>query len=345
MFVCFLHVSGLLGITAPARFGGMEENYFEHLLIMEELTRASASVALSYGAHSNLCVNQLTRYGTEEQKEKYLPRLCSGEHIGALAMSEVTAGSDVVSMRTRADKQGDSYVLNGTKFWITNGPNADVLIVYAKTNPSVNKPQHGITAFIVEKGMPGFSASPKLDKLGMRGSDTSELVFEDCKVPQSNILGHTNKGALILFGGLNIERVFLASGPVGIMQACCDIVFKYAHERQAFGQKIGTFQMIQAKMADMYTRLNVSRCYLYDVARAVDKGHVSPKDCAAVVLYTAEMATKCALDAIQILGGNGYINDYPCGRLLRDAKLMEIGGGTSEIRRLVIGREINSEYK
>jgi len=338
-------LSGLLGITAPAKYGGTEAKYIDHCIVVEEMSRASASVGLSYGAHSNLCVNQITRQGTEEQKQKYLPKLCSGEYIGALAMSENNAGSDVVAMRTTASVQGDDYVLNGTKFWITNGPTADVLIVYAKTNPSAAKPQHGITAFLVEKGMTGFTTSPKLDKLGMRGSDTCELVFENCKVPKSQVLGPLNKGAYVLFSGLDIERLVLAAGPVGIMQAACDVAFKYAHEREAFGQKIGHFQMLQAKMADMYTRLNASRSYLYNVARAMDNGHHAAKDCAGVILYTAEMATMNALDAIQILGGNGYINDYPCGRLLRDAKLYEIGAGTSEVRRLVIGRGINAEYK
>lgn len=337
--------TGLLGITAPSKYGGTEAHYIDHCIVLEEMSRASASIALSYGSHSNLCVNQLTRQGTEEQKQKYLPKLCSGEYIGALAMSENNAGSDVVAMKTRADKTSDGYVLNGTKFWITNGPIADVLIVYAKTNPSAAKPQHGITAFLIEKGMKGFTTSPKLDKLGMRGSDTCELVFENCKVGDSQVLGPINKGAYVLFSGLDIERLILAAGPVGIMQACCDLAFKYAHEREQFGTKIGHFQMLQAKMADMYTRLNVSRSYLYNVARAMDNGHHAAKDCAAVILYTAEMATKNALDAIQILGGNGYINDYPCGRLLRDAKLYEIGAGTSEVRRLVIGRGINAEYK
>jgi len=336
---------GLLGMTAPAKYGGTEAQYLDHCIVMEEFSRACGSVALSYGSHSNLCVNQITRKGNDEQKQKYLPKLCSGEFIGALAMSENTSGSDVTSMRTKAERQGDYYLLNGTKFWITNGPSADVLVVYAKTNPSADKPQHGITAFLVEKGMPGFTTSPKLDKLGMRGSDTCELVFENCKVHESQILGPLNKGAYVLFSGLDIERLILAAGPVGIMQSCCDVAFKYAHEREQFGEKIGSFQMIQAKMADMYTRLNASRSYLYNVARAMDRGHHAAKDCAAVILYTAEMATKTALDAIQVLGGNGYINDYPTGRFLRDAKLYEIGAGTSEVRRLVIGRGINSEYK
>lgn len=333
---------GLLGITASAEHGGTEASYLDHCIVMEEMSRASGSVGLSYGAHSNLCVNQINRYASEEQKARYLPKLCSGEFIGALAMSEHSAGSDVVSMKTTAKKQGDYYVLNGTKFWITNGPKAEVIVVYAKTDPSEEK--RGITAFLVEKGMEGFSTSPKLDKLGMRGSDTCELVFEDCKVPESNVLGPLNKGVKVLMSGLDIERLVLAAGPVGIMQACCDVAFKYAHEREAFKQKIGTFQMVQAKLAEMYVRLNASRSYLYNVARALDDGHLVSKDSAAVILYTAEMATQSALDAIQILGGNGYINDYPCGRCLRDAKLYEIGAGTTEIRKLVVGRGINAEY-
>jgi isovaleryl-CoA dehydrogenase len=336
---------GFLGITAPAQYGGSEAAYLDHVLVMEELSRACAAVALSYGAHSNLCVNQITRHGTDEQKHKYLPKLCSGEYIGALAMSEHNAGSDVVSMKTTASKQGDYYVLNGSKFWITNGPVADVVIVYAKTDPSTGKPQHGISAFLIDKGTSGFSTSPKLDKLGMRGSDTCELVFDQCKVHESQMMGPLNRGVYVLFSGLDIERLILSAGPVGIMQACCDVAYKYAHEREAFGQKIGTFQMLQAKMADMYVKLNTSRAYLYSIARAMDNGHFASKDCAAVILYTAEMATQCALDAIQILGGNGYVNDYATGRLLRDAKLYEIGAGTSEIRRLVIGRGINAEYK
>ncbi|KAK7501257.1 hypothetical protein BaRGS_00007382 [Batillaria attramentaria] len=311
---------GLLG-----EYGGSELGYLDHVLIMEEMSRGSAAIALSYGAHSNLCVNQIVRNGSQAQKEKYLPKLIKGEAIGALAMSEPNSGSDVVSMRLKAEKKGDYYVLNGNKFWITNGPDADVLVVYAKTDFTTDKPQHGITAFIIEKGMEGFRPGLKLDKLGMRGSNTSELIFEDCKVPVSHMLGETNKGV--------------------IMQACCDVAFQYAHIREAFGSKIGHFQMIQAKMADMYTMLNVSRSYTYNVARALDNGQILPNDCAAVILYTAEAATKMALDTIQILGGNGYINDYPAGRLLRDAKLYEIGAGTSEIRRLVIARAINAHYK
>lgn len=336
---------GLMGMTAPAKYGGTEASYFDHCIVMEEMTRVSAAIALSYGAHSNLCINQIVRHGTEKQMQKYLPKLCTGELIGALAMSEHQAGSDVISMTTRADRKGDAYILNGSKFWITNGPCADVIIVYAKTNLSSVKPQHGITAFIVEKGMKGFSASPKLDKLGMRGSDTGELVFDNCEVPVENVLGKEGKGAYVLMTGLDVERGLGASACVGIQQACCDVAFKYAHEREAFGDKIGHFQMIQAKMADMCTRLNTSRSYLYNIVRAIDKGIVIPRDCAAVILHAAESATRSALDAIQILGGNGYVNDYPVGRFLRDAKLFEIGAGTSEIRRLVIGRSINAEYK
>jgi isovaleryl-CoA dehydrogenase len=333
-----------LGITAPSEFGGTEGSYFDHVLIMEELSRASASVGLSYGAHSNLCVNQIVRNGNQEQKEKYLPKLCSGEHIGALAMSEAGSGSDIVSMKCKAEKRGDYYVLNGTKFWITNGPDADVLVVYARTDPNAKVAAHGVTAFLVEKNFPGFSTAQKLDKLGMRGSNTCELIFEDCKVPEKNILGQTNRGIYVLFTGLDLERLVLAAGPVGIIQACCDVAFDYAHQREAFGLKIGQFQMMQGKLADMYTMLNASRAYLYTVARAASKGKVSSKDCAAVILYCSEMATKVALEAIQCLGGNGYINDYPTGRFLRDAKLYEIGAGTSEVRRLVIGRTLNKEY-
>ncbi|XP_059168700.1 isovaleryl-CoA dehydrogenase, mitochondrial-like [Physella acuta] len=336
---------GLHGATAPSKYGGSEMGYLEHCIILEEMTRASASIALSYGAHSNLCINQIVRNGTDAQKDKYLPGLISGEKIGALAMSEPNAGSDVVSMKLTANNKGDHYVLNGNKFWITNGPDADVLVVYAKTDPKSPKPQHGITAFLVEKGMPGFSTGKKLDKLGMRGSNTSELIFEDCKVPAENVMGSLGKGVYVLMSGLDIERCILAAGPVGIMQACCDVAFQYAHVRECFGEKIGHFQMIQAKMADMYTILNASRSYLYNVARALDRGERHPNNCAGVILYTAEAATKMALDAIQILGGNGYINDYPTGRLLRDAKLYEIGAGTSEIRRLVIARAINAHYR
>lgn len=336
---------GLLGITASSQYGGSEMGYFDHILAYEELSRASGAIALSYGAHSNLCVNQINRNGTEEQKAKYLPKLCSGEHVGALAMSEAGSGSDVVSMRTKAEKQGDYYVLNGSKFWITNGPDADTLVVYAKTDPNSAKPQHGITAFLIEKGMEGFSTGSKLDKLGIRGSGTCELIFENCKVPEANILGQKNRGVYVLFSGLDLERLVLAAGPVGLMQAACDVAWNYAHERKQFNQRIGEFQLIQGKMADMYTSLNASRSYLYSCARAADLGHFNNKDCAGVILYCAERATQVALDAIQILGGNGYINDYPTGRFLRDAKLYEIGAGTSEVRRLVIGRALNQEYK
>jgi len=336
---------GLLGITASSKYGGSDMGYLDHVVAYEELSRASGSVALSYGAHSNLCVNQINRNGTEEQKLKYLPKLCSGEHVGALAMSEPGSGSDVVSMSTRAEKDGDHYVLNGSKFWITNGPDADVLVVYAKTDPKTEKPQHGISAFLVEKGMPGFTTGPKLDKLGIRGSGTCELIFENCRVPEANFLGAKNKGVYVLMSGLDLERLVLAAGPVGLMQAACDVAWEYAHQRKQFGEPIGHFQLIQGKMADMYTTLNASRAYLYNAARACDQGHVSGKDCAGVILYCAEKATQVALDAIQILGGNGYINDYPTGRIMRDCKLYEIGAGTSEVRRLVIGRALNSEYR
>jgi len=334
---------GLLGITIPAQYGGSELGYFEHCLVMEEVSRASGSVALSYGAHSNLCMNQINRNGNEEQKEKYLPKLSNGEFIGALAMSEPGSGSDVVSMKLRAEKKGDYYVLNGSKFWITNGPDADVLMVYAKTSASA-KPQHGISAFLIEKDMPGFSSHQKLNKLGMRGSGTSELVFNDCKVPAKNLIGKENKGVYVLMSGLDLERLVLAAGPLGLMQAACDVAFEYAHVRKQFGQAIGTFQLMQGKMADMYTNLNACRAYLYSLAKAADNGFVSGKDCAGVILYLSEAATKVSLEAIQTLGGNGYINDYPTGRFLRDAKLYEIGAGTNEIRRLIIGRSLNEEY-
>ncbi|XP_012993090.1 isovaleryl-CoA dehydrogenase, mitochondrial [Esox lucius] len=334
---------GLLGITAPPDYGGSGLGYLDHVIVMEEISRVSAAVALSYGAHSNLCVNQMVRHGNTKQKEKYLPKLMSGEHVGALAMSEPNAGSDVVSMKLKARKESDHYVLNGGKFWITNGPDADVLIVYAKTDPKAH--QKGITAFIVEKGMPGFSTAQKLDKLGMRGSNTCELIFEDCKIPEENVLGPLNKGVYVMMSGLDLERLVLASGPIGIMQAVMDYSVPYLHVREAFGQKIGHFQLMQAKMADMYTRLSSCRQYLYNVARACDKGHFSSKDCAGVILYCAENATQVALDGIQCLGGNGYINDYPMGRFLRDAKLYEIGAGTSEVRRLIIGRAFNAMYK
>ncbi|KAK9870493.1 hypothetical protein WA026_008050 [Henosepilachna vigintioctopunctata] len=335
---------GTLGITVDPEYGGTGGSYTDHIVILEELSRASGAIGLSYGAHSNLCVNQIHRNGTEIQKQKYLPKLCSGEHIGALAMSEPGAGSDVVSMKTKAERKGDYYILNGSKFWITNGPDADVLVVYAKTNWNASKPQHGISAFIVEKGTPGFTTGPKLDKLGMRGSNTCELIFEDCKIHRQNLLGVENKGVYVLMSGLDLERLVLAGGPIGIMQACCDTAFSYAHVRKQFNTKIGEFQLIQGKMADMYTTLSACRSYLYNVSRACDKKKVNSKDCAGVILYSAERATQMALDAMQILGGNGYINDYPVGRLLRDAKLYEIGAGTSEVRRMLIGRSLNSEY-
>ncbi|XP_045446099.1 isovaleryl-CoA dehydrogenase, mitochondrial [Melitaea cinxia] len=335
---------GLLGITANPEYGGTGGKYSDHCVIMEEISRACGAIALSYGAHSNLCVNQINRNGNHEQKTKYLPKLCSGEHIGALAMSEPGSGSDVVSMKLRADKKGDYYILNGNKFWITNGADADVLVVYAKTSQT-NKPQHSISAFLIEKDFPGFSTAQKLDKLGMRGSSTGELVFEDCKVPAANLLGEENKGVYVLMSGLDLERLVLAAGPVGLMQAAIDSAFEYAHTRKQFGQRIGEFQLLQGKMADMYTTLSACRSYLYNVAKACDEGHVNSKDCAGVILYCAEKATQVALDAIQILGGNGYINDYPTGRILRDAKLYEIGAGTSEIRRMLIGRALNNEYK
>ncbi len=329
---------GLLGITVEEDYGGAGLGYLEHCIAMEEISRASASVGLSYGAHSNLCVNQIRRNGSEAQKRKYLPKLMSGEHVGALAMSEPGAGSDVVSMKTRADKKGDRYVLNGSKMWITNGPIAETLVVYAKTDP--NAGPRGITAFLIEKGMKGFSTAQKLDKLGMRGSDTGELVFEDCEVPEDNVLGSVGRGVNVLMSGLDYERTVLAAGPLGIMQACLDVAVPYVHERKQFGQPIGTFQLVQGKVADMYVTLNACRAYVYSVAKACDRGETTREDAAGAILYAAEKATQCALDAIQLLGGNGYINDYPTGRLLRDAKLYEIGAGTSEIRRMLIGREL-----
>jgi isovaleryl-CoA dehydrogenase len=334
---------GLLGVTVPEEHGGAGLGYLAHVVAIEEISRASASVGLSYGAHSNLCVNQINRNGSAEQKARYLPKLISGEHIGALAMSEPNAGSDVVSMKLRADKHGDHYVLNGTKMWITNGPDAHVYVIYAKTEPE--KGPHGITAFLVERDWKGFSRGPKLDKLGMRGSNTCELIFDNVEVPAENILGGLNAGVRVLMSGLDYERVVLAGGPVGIMQACLDEVVPYIHDRKQFGQSIGEFQLIQGKVADMYTQLNASRAYLYAVAQACDRGEATRKDAAGVILYTAERATQMALDAIQILGGNGYINDYPTGRLLRDAKLYEIGAGTSEIRRMLIGRELFNETR
>lgn len=334
---------GLLGITVEEEYGGANMGYLAHMVAMEEISRASASVGLSYGAHSNLCVNQIRLNGSPAQKQNYLPKLISGEYVGALAMSETEAGSDVVSMRLKAEKQGDHYILNGSKFWITNGPDADVLVVYAKTNPDAGS--KGITAFLIEKGMAGFSCAQKLDKLGMRGSNTGELVFVDCVVPATNILGQENGGVRVLMSGLDYERAVLAAGPLGIMQACLDIVLPYVHEREQFGQKIGTFQLMQAKLADMYVQLSAARAYAYAVGQACDRGQITRKDAAGVILYTAEAATQMALQAIQALGGNGYINDYATGRLLRDAKLYEIGAGTSEIRRMLIGRELFDETK
>ncbi len=329
---------GLLGITVAEQYGGAEMGYLEHVIAMEEISRGSASVGLAYGAHSNLCVNQLKLNGTEAQKQRYLPKLISGEYIGALAMSEAGAGSDVVSMRLAAVKKGESYILNGTKMWITNGPNANVLIVYAKTSPE--KLHQGITAFLVEKTMPGFSTSPKLDKLGMRGSPTCELVFTDCVVPEEHILGKLDRGVEVLMSGLNYERLVLTGGPLGIMSACMDVVLPYIHERRQFGRSIGEFELMQGKIADMYATWNACKSYTYTVAKAADGGGNIRKDAAAVILYAAERATWMALEAIQCLGGNGYINDFPTGRLLRDAKLYEIGAGTSEIRRMLIGREL-----
>lgn len=336
---------GLLGITADPDYGGSGMGYSDHVIVMEEISRAAGGIALSYGAHSNLCVNQINRNGTPEQKEKYLPKLCSGEYIGALAMSEPGSGSDVVSMKVRAEKKADHYVLNGNKFWITNGPDADVLVVYAKTDINAPKAQHGVSAFLIEKGMEGFSTAQKLDKLGMRGSNTCELVFEDVKVPATHMLGKLNRGIYVLFSGLDLERLVLSGGPVGLMQAACDVAFEYVHVRKQFNRRIGEFQLMQGKIADMYCTLNACRAYLYSVARACDQGHTNKKDCAGVILYCAEKATQVCLEAIQCLGGNGYINDYPTGRLLRDAKLYEIGAGTSEVRRSLIGRAINEEYK
>src|ERR671925_334880 len=334
---------GLLGITVEEEYGGSGLGYLEHCIAMEEISRGSASIGLSYGAHSNLCVNQIRRNGSEGQKRKYLPKLISGEHVGALAMSEPGAGSDVVSMKTRADKKGDRYVLSGSKFWITNGPVAETLVVYAKTDPDAGA--RGITAFIIEKGMKGFSTAQKLDKLGMRGSDTSELVFHDCEVPDENVIGGVGDGVTILMSGLDYERVVLAAGPLGIMQACMDVVTPYIHERRQFGQPIGEFQLVQGKVADMYVGMNACKAYVYAVAKACDRGETTREDAAGAILYAAEHATKIALDAVQLLGGNGYINDYPTGRYLRDAKLYEIGAGTSEIRRMLIGRELFEKTK
>jgi isovaleryl-CoA dehydrogenase len=329
---------GLHGITAPEEYGGLGLGYLEHCVAIEEVSRGSASVGLSYGAHSNLCINQIVRNGDAAQKKRYLPKLVSGEHVGALAMSEPGAGSDVVSMTTRADRKGDRFVLNGAKMWITNGPIADTLIVYAKTDPAAGA--RGISAFLIEKGFKGFRTGTKLDKLGMRGSDTSELIFEDCEVPEQNLLGDLGRGVGVLMSGLDYERAVLAAGPLGIMQSAMDIVLPYVHERKQFGQPIGEFQLIQGKLADMYVAMNASRAYVYAVAKACDRGETTREDAAGAILYSAERATAVALDAIQVLGGNGYTNDYPLGRLLRDAKLYEIGAGTSEIRRMLIGREL-----
>ena len=332
---------GLHGLTVSEDYGGVAMGYTAQAIAVEEISRASASVGLSFGAHGNLCINQIFRWGNEAQKQKYLPKLVSGEHLGALAMSETGAGSDVVSMKLRAEKKGDKYVLNGGKFWITNGPSADVLVVYAKTEPEANS--RGITAFLIEKDFKGFSCAQKLDKLGHRGSETGELVFEDCEVPEENVMGPLNKGVEVLMSGLDYERAVLAAWPVGIMQACLDTVLPYVHQREQFGQSIGTFQLIQGKLADMYTRLSASRAYVYAVNQACDRGETTRKDAAAAILFAAENATQCALDAIQLMGGNGYVNDNPVGRYLRDAKLAEIGAGTSEIRRMLIGRELFSE--
>ncbi|AJR05900.1 isovaleryl-CoA dehydrogenase [Photobacterium gaetbulicola] len=334
---------GLLGVTVSEEYGGADMGYLAHVVAMEEISRASASVGLSYGAHSNLCVNQIYRHGSDEQKAKYLPPLISGDHVGALAMSEPNAGSDVVSMQLRAENHGDHFILNGSKMWITNGPDADTIVVYAKTAP--NKGSHGISTFIIEKQFPGFNHAQKLDKLGMRGSNTCELVFDNCVVPAENVLGELNKGVQVLMSGLDYERVVLAAGPLGIMRACMDLVLPYVHDRKQFGRSIGEFQLVQAKVADMYTRTNAARAYVYTVAKACDRGEATRKDAAGVILYAAEIATQLALDTIQLLGGNGYINEFPAGRLLRDAKLYEIGAGTSEIRRMLIGRELFEESK
>jgi isovaleryl-CoA dehydrogenase len=332
---------GMHGITVSEEYGGVAMGYTAQAIALEEISRASASVGLSYGAHANLCVNQIYRWGTDDQKQRYLPKLVSGEHLGALAMSEPGAGSDVVSMKLRAEKKGNHFILNGTKLWITNGPSADVLVVYAKTEP--NAGSRGITAFLIEKSFKGFFCAQKLDKLGMRGSETGELVFDSCEVPEENILGNLNQGVTVLMSGLDYERAVLAAGPIGIMQACLDLAADYVHQREQFGKAIGEFQLVQAKIADMYTRLSATRAYVYAVNQACDRGETTRKDAAAAILFAAENATQCALDAIQLLGGSGYINDNPCGRYLRDAKLYEIGAGTSEIRRMLIGRELFSE--
>ncbi|RZO69137.1 MAG: isovaleryl-CoA dehydrogenase [Parvularculaceae bacterium] len=329
---------GVLGVTADERYGGLGLGYLTHVVVMEEISRGSGAIGLSYGAHSNLCVNQINLNGNEDQKDRYLPKLVSGEHLGALAMSEPGSGSDVVSMKLKAVKKGDRWVLNGNKMWITNGPGADVLMVYAKTDPTAGS--HGISAFLIEKGFKGFRTAQKLDKLGMRGSDTCELVFEDCEVPEENLIGGLNNGVRVLMSGLDYERAVLSAGPLGIMQAALDVVVPYVHERHQFGKAIGTFQLVQGKIADMYTMMNACKAYVYAVAAACDRGETTRQDAAGCILYAAEKATQVCLDAIQLLGGNGYINEYPTGRLLRDAKLYEIGAGTSEIRRMLIGREI-----
>ncbi|MCR9941763.1 isovaleryl-CoA dehydrogenase [Vibrio owensii] len=334
---------GLLGVTVDEEFGGAGMGYLAHVVAMEEISRASASVALSYGAHSNLCVNQIFRNGSPAQREKYLPKLIDGSHVGALAMSEPNSGSDVVSMQLRAEDRGDHFLMNGNKMWITNGPDADTLVVYAKTDP--NGGSRGITAFIIERDFEGFSHAQKLDKLGMRGSNTCELVFQDCFVPKENVLGELNRGVEVLMSGLDYERVVLAAGPLGIMQACMDEVVPYVHDRKQFGKSIGEFQLVQGKLADMYSRMNAAKAYVYAVAGACDRGECTRKDAAGVILYSAELATQMSLDAIQLLGGNGYINEYATGRLLRDAKLYEIGAGTSEIRRMLIGRELFEESR
>ncbi|SUP36619.1 isovaleryl-CoA dehydrogenase [Vibrio owensii] len=334
---------GLLGVTVDEEFGGAGMGYLAHVVAMEEISRASASVALSYGAHSNLCVNQIFRNGSPAQREKYLPKLIDGSHVGALAMSEPNSGSDVVSMQLRAEDKGDHYLMNGNKMWITNGPDADTLVVYAKTDP--NGGSRGITAFIIEREFEGFNHAQKLDKLGMRGSNTCELVFQDCVVPKENVLGELNRGVEVLMSGLDYERVVLAAGPLGIMQACMDEVVPYVHDRKQFGKSIGEFQLVQGKLADMYSRMNAAKAYVYAVAAACDRGECTRKDAAGVILYSAELATQMSLDAIQLLGGNGYINEYATGRLLRDAKLYEIGAGTSEIRRMLIGRELFEESR
>jgi isovaleryl-CoA dehydrogenase len=329
---------GVHGITVPEAFGGLGLGYLEHCVVMEEISRASGAIGLSYGAHSNLCMNQLRLHGSGEQKRRYLPKLISGEHVGALAISEPNAGSDVASMRTRAEKKGDRFILNGSKMWITNGPHADTVVVYARTDPDVSA--RGLTTFIVEAGLKGFSRAQKLDKLGMRGSDTCELVFEDCEVPAENVLGSVNDGWKVVMSGLDYERVVLAAGPLGIMQACMDVVMPYVHDRKQFGKPIGEFQLVQGKIADMYVAMNAAKAYVYMVARACDRGETTRQDAAGAILMSSEQATRMALDAIQLLGGNGYTNDYAAGRLLRDAKLYEIGAGTSEIRRMLIGREL-----